>query len=143
MIGAQSPTKLKVLERSTGNKTVEEWLFLPKDRKYRLQGCVHGSIHIHRNYGFLRFNTSVDSTDDLLILNLVTRNKFWMQRTAIVREIREKAGRMYSNDVWITRSAVPVRMWTENNRVCIRFIVKLNRASLIDLLLNHAQIGRF
>ena len=143
MIGAQSPTKLKVLERSTGNKKVEEWSFLPKDWKYHLTGCVHGSVHIYQNYGFLRFNTLADSTDDLLILNLVTRNKFWMQRTAIVREIREKAGRMYSNDVWITRSAVPVRMWTENNRVCIRFIVKLNRASLIDLLLNHAQIGRF
>ena len=138
MIGAQSPTKLKVLERSTGNKTVEEWLFLPKDRKYRLQGCVHGSIHIHRNYGFLRFNTSVDSTDDLLILNLVTRNKFWMRRAMIVREIREKAGRVYLNDVWITRSAISALMYNENDQVCIRFSVGLNRASM-----SSAQIGRF
>ena len=138
MIGAPSPPKLKVLERSTGNKKVEEWFFLPKDKKYRLQGCVRGSIHIHRKYGFLRFNTSVDSTDDLLILNLVTRNKFWMRRAMIVREIREKAGRVYLNDVWITRSAVPVRMWTEDNRVCIRFVVQLNRN-----LFNNAEIGRF
>ena len=140
MMGAQSPTKLKVLERSTGNKKVEEWFFLPKDWKYRLNGCVHGSVHIYQNYGFLRFNTSVDSTDDLLILNLVTRNKFWMRQSMIVREIREKAG---LDIIWVTRSALPVRMWTENDRVFIKFVVKLNNGSLINILVNYAEIGRF
>ena len=141
MIGAQSPTKLKVLERSTGNKKVEEWSFLPQDWKYHLNGCLHGSIHIHKNYGFFRFNTSVDSNDsadDLLILNLVTRNSFWMRKAMIVREIREKAGRVYLNDLWMTRSVVPVRMWDENDGVYIRLTIELNRASL-----SSAQIGRF
>ena len=138
MMGAQSPTKLKVLERSTGNKKVEEWSFLPKDWKYHLTGCLHGSVYICRNYGFIRFNTSVDSTDDLLILNMVTRTKFWMRKAMIVREIREKAGRGYSNDVWITRSAISALMYNENDQVCIRFSVGLNRASM-----SSAQIGRF
>ena len=138
MIGAQSPTKLKVLERSTGNKKVEEWSFLPKDWKYHLTGCVHGSVHIYQNYGFLRFNTLADSTDDLLILNLVTRNKFWMRKSMIVRELREKAGGVYLNDLWITRSAVPARMCTQNDRVYIRFIIELDRA-----FFGSAVIGRF
>ena len=101
MIGAQSLTKLKVIERSTGNKKAEEWSFLPKDWKYRLNGSVHWSVHIYQNYGFLRFNTLFYSTDDLLILNLVTRNKFWMRKAMILREIREKAGRLYLDTLCI------------------------------------------
>ena len=81
--------KLKIIERSTGNRKVEEWSFLPKDWKYQWR-----QVRIFQNLAGFTFNTLGNSIDDFLILNLVTRKQFWMRRSIIASELIEKAGRL-------------------------------------------------
>ena len=92
MIKIISQMKLKIIERSTGNKKMEEWSFLPKDWKYQLT-----QVRIFQNLAFFTFDTLGNSIDNLLILNLFTRQKFWMRRAIIASEIIEKAGRLDLN----------------------------------------------
>ena len=89
MITIISQMKLKIIERSTGNRKVEEWSFLPKDWKYQWR-----QVRIFQNLAGFTFNTLGNSIDDFLILNLVTRKQFWMRRSIIASELIEKAGRL-------------------------------------------------
>ena len=89
MITIISQMKLKIIERSTGNRKVEEWSFLPKDWKYQWR-----QVSIFQNLAGFTFNTLGNSIDDFLILNLVTRKQFWMRRSIIASELIEKAGRL-------------------------------------------------
>ena len=89
MITIISQMKLKIIERSTGNRKVEEWSFLPKDWKYQWR-----QVRIFQNLAGFTFNTLGNSIDDFLILNLVTRKQFWMRRAIIASELIEKAGRL-------------------------------------------------
>ena len=62
-----------------------------------------GCFDFFRNFCLLEFDTysvgdSSDSPGDFLILNLVTRKKFWMRRATIASEIREKTGRLDLNN---------------------------------------------
>ena len=84
--------KLKIIERSTGNRKVEEWSFLPKDWKYQWR-----QVRIFQNLAGFTFNTLGNSIDDFLILNLVTRKQFWMRRAIIASELIEIAGRLDLN----------------------------------------------
>ena len=92
MITIISQMKLKIIERSTGNRKVEEWSFLPKDWKYQWR-----PVRIFQNLAGFTFNTLGNSIDDFLILNLVTRKQFWMRRSIIASELIEKAGRLDLN----------------------------------------------
>ena len=85
-----SEMQLTVLERSTGKKNAEEWLFLPNDWRFPLTSA----IIFERNFAVLSFNTRYDSntdTNNLLILNLVTRKQFWMRKETIFNQAKEKA----------------------------------------------------
>ena len=82
--------KYKVLERGTGQKNPNEWIFLREDWKFHLQGDVHFDQH----FAFLIFDRSDNSNEDLgdrLILNLLTRKQFWMARRETADRISEKA----------------------------------------------------
>ena len=101
-----SQVKLKVLERSTGHKKVEEWTFLPKDWIYDLIGnylvgtMIWGQrpIIFEKNFALLKFETwnkvrrrHIYDFDDILILNLVTRKSFSMRSTTVITQFKEKA----------------------------------------------------
>ena len=116
--------KIKIIEKSTGNKKVEEWSFLPKDWKYQLISWTQ--VRIFQNLARFTFDTLGDSIDDLLILNLVTRQKFWMRRAIIASELIEKAGRLDLNDQITTLRSCFSRMRTENGRVNMAFNVGLD-----------------
>ena len=82
--------QLTVVELSTGKKNTEEWLFLPNDWRFPLTSA----IIFERNFAVLSFNTRYDSntdTNNLLILNLVTRKQFWMRKETIFNQAKEKA----------------------------------------------------
>ena len=122
MITIISQMKLKIIERSTGNRKVEEWSFLPKDWKYQWR-----QVSIFQNLAGFTFNTLGNSIDDFLILNLVTRKQFWMRRSIIASELIEKAGRLdlnyQSTTLWYFHG-----MRNENGRVIIKFVVGINPA---------------
>ena len=121
-----SQMKIKIIEKSTGKKKVEEWSFLPKDWKYQLTCWAHAKIF--QNLAFFTFNTLGYSIDDLLILNLVTRQKFWMRRAIIASELIEKAGRLNLNYQINYRSTSHWnfhRFRTKNGRVNIAFNVEM------------------
>ena len=108
MISSVSLVKLKVLERSTGNKKVEEWKFLPKDWQYHMNTWGNRSIIFEKNFVILKFHTFGNwSTDtrDILILNLITRKIFWMRSTILIPQMKEiVAGRVDVGGLEVTRS---------------------------------------
>ena len=83
--------KLKVCELATGNKFTEEWDFLPKNWKNALDTTL---TIFDKNFVYLEFEENYDpdagELGDVLILNLATRQKFWMDRREIRSKIRMK-----------------------------------------------------
>ena len=117
--------KLKVIERSTGKERCEEWLFLPSDWKYYL---IRGrNIFIDENFALLGFDTLGDpNTPDLIILNLETRDKFWMQRATIAEEVKEKAIQVdFTIDDFRIQNYRPSFLDVEKDGVKIYFFVKM------------------
>ena len=117
--------KLKVLERSTGKERCEEWLFLPSDWKYYL---IRGrNIFIDENFALLGFDTLGDpNTPDLIILNLETRDKFWMQRATIAEEVKEKAIQVdFTIDDFRIKSYEPYCLHVEKDGVEIGFLIEM------------------
>ena len=114
--------KLKVIERSTGKKRCEEWLLLPSDWKYHLSRG-RNNIFIDENFTLLGFNTVGDpNTPDLIILNLETRDKFWVRRATIAEEVKEKAIQVdFTIDDFKIQNYEPV----EKDGVKIGFFVKM------------------
>ena len=82
-----SQLKLTVIERSTGKERCEEWSFLPADCEYYLSRKQNG-VMIDENFALLGFDTlgNPNDTPDLIILNLETRDKFWMRKAMIADE---------------------------------------------------------
>ena len=129
-----SQVKLKVLERSTGHKKVEEWTFLPKDWIYDLIGnylvgtMIWGQrpIIFEKNFALLIFDTWPNlSRDDIMILNLVTRKSFWMRSWTVKTQIKEKAaGQIDLGDLWIDRFRV-YGMIVENDRLLIQYEIRM------------------
>ena len=113
-----SQVKLKVLERCTGHKKVEEWTFLPKDWKYGLKTWGQSPIIFEKNFALLIFDTWFNpSRDDILILNLVTRKSFWMRSTTVKTQIKEKAaGQIDLRHLWTNRFRA-YGMIVENDRL--------------------------
>ena len=120
-----SQVKLKVLERCTGHKKVEEWTFLPKDWNYDLV-LWSKPIHFDKNFALLEFDTRDDpSRDDILILNLVTRKSFWMRSTTVETQVKEKAadqidlGNFHASWVLVHGTIV------ENDRLLVQYKITL------------------
>ena len=103
--------------------------------------------YIFRNFGLLEFDTynmgnSNDSPGDFLILNLVTRKKFWMRKVMIASEIIKKTGRLDLSDFQIIRQGNPFGLsqakWILNHSkadkdevpVVITMMVERNRHSI-------------
>ena len=118
--------KLKVIERSTGKERCEEWLFLPADWKYYLSR-ERNNIFFDQNFALLGFDTLGDpNTPDLIILNLETRNKFWMRRATIAEEVKEKAIQVdFTIDDFRIQNYRPSFLDVEKDGVKIYFFVKM------------------
>ena len=133
--------KLKILERSTGNQKIEEWSFLPNDWEYLLTN--DGTVMIDKNFALLAFGawSRVDlvNGNDLVILNLVTRNPFWLRRSVIASQIIEKADRFDMNNLRITN--VPCSITVSDVGVVVRFRVEMrgifDTSALIGLFLKY------
>ena len=102
-------------------------------------------VDLCQNYALFQFdmhsfnsNDSNDTAGDLLILNLVTRNKFWMRSKTVETEIKEKFDRVRQlNGFQIDYSRV--KMYARNDRVRIGFYVEMNHRGMNA----RADIGRF
>ena len=118
--------KLKVIERSTGKERCEEWLFLPSDWKYHLSRG-RNNIFIDENFTLLGFNTVGDpNTPDLIILNLETRDKFWVRRATIAEEVKEKAIQVdFTIDDFRIKSYEPHCLHVEKDGVEIGFLIEM------------------
>ena len=88
------------MELATGKKTYEEWRFLPRNwrnpihRKqiFFVQKWGH-ELSCGRNivlFGFLPWYKYPKGTGDILILNMASRKKFWMQKAKLENEIMSK-----------------------------------------------------
>ena len=122
-----SHLKLKVLERSTGNKKVEKWTFLPKNWQYHMKTSGNRPIIFEENFVILEFHTwgnlSTD-TGDILILNLVTRTKFWMRSTTLITQMMEKAaGQVDFGRLWVFWDQA-YQMLVESDRLVIRYSIR-------------------
>ena len=71
--------KLTVLDLATGKKNVEEW---PIDVEYESLE----TFMFTRNFFFM--NLGVEN--DIVVLNMESKKKFWMQRAILENQIREK-----------------------------------------------------
>ena len=118
--------KYKVLERSTGKKNPDEWLFLREDWKFHLESDVHFDQH----FAFLLFDRSDNSNLDLgdrLILNLLTRKQFWMSRHDTTERIREKATEILGLGEFrrsIGAQLLCYQMCIENDGIIVKYLAK-------------------
>ena len=124
-----SHLKFKVQELSTGKTKVEEWTFLPANWDHDL----FGTAILDKNFVFLDFHTwgnlSTD-TDDILIMNLVTRTKFWMRSGTLMAQVKEKAaGRVDLEDFWAGK-AYASKMNVEKDRIVIKYKILKIRSTL-------------
>ena len=132
-----SQVKLKVLERCTGHKKVEEWMFLPKDWNYDLDTWAYRPIIFEKNFVILIFDTwDGPSRDDILILNLVTRKLLWMRSTTVETQVKEKAAGQIDLGNLHTSWARVYGMIVENDRLLIEYIIRMT-----DLREKRACIG--
>ena len=109
-----SEIKLSISELATGNKKVEKWTFLPRNWIHRLD--VKHDFLFEMNFVVLNFDVRRNPHNDpgdLLILNLATRKKFWMQRLMIENQIKAKVtnvdddGNPYDfDDFWVEESMI-------------------------------------
>ena len=128
-----SQLKRKVVELSTGDKKVEEWKFLPRDWKH----CYVKKPIICKTFLFMEFFHRIENlrmnTGDILILNLVTRKKFWMWKEILTTQIKEKAaGRIDLVERFGRREDIPIsirfsQMIVENDRIVINY--KINNVN--------------
>ena len=131
-----SQVKLKVLELSTGNQNVEEWTFLPKDWQYPLNTPC---IIFARNFVLLKFFTWGNrNTDDLMVLNLITRKSFWMGTRIIETQAKEKvAGQMdLSGFVINVTESYPIDMIVIDERAIIEYKIVMDEQRIFGEEIN-------
>ena len=80
-----SHSKISILELATGNNNLEEWTFLPRNSTRRFK-----DKHFVFEENFVVIDFDDDNTPDVLLLNLATRKKFWMNRSLIETQIKAK-----------------------------------------------------
>ena len=125
--------KLKVLELSTGRRKVEQWTFLPVNWDHEL---ARRPI-FDKNFVFLDFDpwpmtwgSSSTDTSDILILNLVTRTKFWMRRETLTAQLKEKAAGEIGLEGFTVRTSYATQMNVEKDRIVIKFRMEDSRVSI-------------
>ena len=74
----------KICELATGNKSVEEWTFLPENCQHTLCEDAH---QFYQNFALIDFN----KFHDILMLNLATRKQFWVNGENIINQMKAKA----------------------------------------------------
>ena len=110
---------------STGRNKVEEWTFLPANED-------NAWIYIpsfDKNFVLLDFDRRIFEpyTCDILILNLVTRTKFWMRCGAIVTKVKEKAvGRIDLENLSILIESLALKMIVEKDRIVVKYYMRFD-----------------
>ena len=89
--------KPTVLELSTGMTNAEEWSFLPDRGRFYLGRTIQSDSHFA--VIFVAKSGSNYELGDLLILNLVSREQFWMKTRTIANQMRTKVGDQNSVDL--------------------------------------------
>ena len=129
-----SQVKHKIRELSTGNQNVEEWTFLPEDWQYPLNTS---RIIFARNFVLLKFFTWGNrNTDDLMVLNLITRKPYWMETRIIETQAKEKvAGQMDLSDFVMTGSE-PIDMFVVDKRAIIEYKIVMDEQRIFGEEIN-------
>ena len=124
-----SQVKLKVLERSTGNKKVEEWTFLPKNWNYSLEDRGPRPVLFEKNFAILKFHIWGDlgtDTGDIMILNLVTRRSFWIRHATLVTQMKEKAAGRIAFGGLLESWTEARELIVENDRLVIFYVIEMS-----------------
>ena len=126
--------KHEILERSTGNKNVEAWTFLPKDWNYHFEKYKCTWFARLPNFVMLKFYTW-DNTHDLLLLNLITRKLFWMRSTNIETKIRDKVSRRLPLNFRFLGYIIdrPTAVLVEDKRFVIKYNLQYMHVQFVDL----------
>ena len=82
--------KLKICELATGNKFTEKWTFLPKSWQHPVNEELFRFSGNFVILDFCKHEKYVDFDDPgkLLILNLVSRQQFWIEKRTIENQIK-------------------------------------------------------
>ena len=128
-----SRIQLKIFELSTGRFNWEEWSIsledwngaqhpTPIDHQGDLliQTCQDVALVNNKREGNYGRRQKVDASD-LLVINLVTRNKFYIRRAIIANEIREKTGRYINLNNYQILHTYGIYMYDKNDQVFIKF----------------------
>ena len=118
-----SHLKVKVLDLSTGRRKPEEWTFLPANWDHNL---ARRPV-FDKNFVFLDFDTWGNlgtDTGDILILNLITRTKFWMRSGTLTTQLMEKAAGEIGLEGFMVRSSYASQMNVEKDRIVIKYKIQ-------------------
>ena len=86
-----SQVKLKISEHATGSyKHCEQWTFLPKNAWYSRMVLNERLTQFHKNFCLLYFYRGEFGPGHFLLMNLVTRVQFWVERDEIEESMKEE-----------------------------------------------------
>ena len=116
------------MDLATGKKMVEEWSILPTD----VQFFSIESIMFDKNF----FLLNIGGENDVLVLNLQTQKKFWIQKSILENQIREQLpnvdeeGEPFDINSFRVTGANFKRMNTEVNSIKIVYRMELDNGGI-------------
>ena len=122
--------KLKICELATGNKFTEKWTFLPKSWQHPVNEELFRFSENFVILDFCKHEKYVDFDDPgkLLILNLVTRQQFWIEKRTIENQIKANAPEEgaplildYGNENHLISESHVLYMETSEKRILIEY----------------------
>ena len=145
-IWVTSQIKLKVCELATGNKFTEEWDFLPRNWNNTLNTTL---TIFDKNFVYLEFedyDPDAGEPGDILILNLATRRRTWMDRREIQSQIRMKIpeheieGEPFVLDDFVWSCGIPIlyRMKVRPNEIELKHQTILDDFRYGDLFIGRS-----
>ena len=124
--------KLKICVLATGNKFTEKWTFLPKSWQHPANKELFRFSENFVILDFCKHEKYVDFDDPgkLLILNLITRKQFWIEKRTIENKIKAcydvnaEGARLileYGNENHMISESYVLYMETNEKRILIEY----------------------
>ena len=107
-----SQVKFKICERATGNRYTEEWNVLPDDSPIIDQYDTEDQTILDKNFVLINFNLDRReySAGELLILNLVTRQPFWIKGENLEIQIRAKVSEPFDWNSYVIQKSTMLEL---------------------------------
>lgn len=117
-----SQVKFKICELATGNRYTEEWNVLPDDSPIIDQYDTEDQTILDKNFVLINFDLDRReySAGELLILNLVTRQPFWIKGENLEIQIRAKVSEPFDWNSYVIQKSTMLELEIKPNEIQLK-----------------------